>query len=91
MKKYMASLHSSYNLFHFKEGNCEGHVNLMSIMLNLVGIDSFIVHCKDKRFKNYNGDTNHAMIRVKLKLSNHIRLQILLRFRNHSNMTRLRV
>ena len=67
MKKYMASLHSSYNLFHFKEGNCEGHVNLMSIMLNLVGIDSFIVHCKDKRFKNYRGDTNHAMIRVKLK------------------------
>lgn len=66
MTKYFASLHSSYNLYHFKEGNCEGHVNLMSIMLNLVGIESMIVHCKDKRFKEYTGDTNHAMIRVKL-------------------------
>ncbi|MEG0408116.1 MAG: hypothetical protein RR623_04510 [Bacilli bacterium] len=65
-KKYFASLHSSINMFYTKKGNCEGHVNLMSIILNMLDIENETVHCKDIRLNNYCGDTNHAMIRVKL-------------------------
>ena len=61
--KNFISLHNSYIAFHFKKANCEGIVNLMSFMLQMLGIKSSNVHCLDKRYKNHY-DPNHSIIRL---------------------------
>ncbi len=65
MEKNFASLHSSYNAYHFKLANCEGIVNLMAFMLDMLKIENVNVHCSDKRISELNG-TNHSMLRVKV-------------------------
>lgn len=65
MEKSFASLHSSYNAYHFKTANCEGIVNLMGFMLDMLGVENVNVHCSDKRNGLLNG-TNHSMLRVKV-------------------------
>lgn len=65
MEKNFASLHSSYNAYHFKTANCEGVVNLMAFMLDMLGVENVNVHCSDKRSKIINS-TNHSMLRVKV-------------------------
>lgn len=62
-KKKMAMIHSSYNAFIVGKSNCEGIVNMMKFMLNMLGIRSFNVHCIDKR-TNINDLPNHSMLRV---------------------------
>ena len=61
--KNLISLHNSYITFHFKRANCEGIVNLMRFMFDMLGIPSANVHCIDKRY-NSHYFTNHAVIRV---------------------------
>ncbi len=63
-KKNLGSLHNSFNTCHFKRGNCEGIVNLMRFMLQIVNVESENVHCHDKRFRN-SIDLNHALLRAK--------------------------
>ena len=63
--KKLASLHNSSLTYFDKRGNCEGFVNLMSFMLDMLGIRNMIIHCLDKRSGSSSG-SNHAMIRVKL-------------------------
>lgn len=65
MEKNFASLHSSYNAYHFKLANCEGIVNLMAFMLDMLKVKNVNVHCSDKRIDGMNG-TNHSMLRVKV-------------------------
>ena len=62
MKKNFTSLHNSYLAYLTKSANCEGHVNLMHFMLNMLGIDSRNIHCIDRRSNEY--FPNHAIIRV---------------------------
>lgn len=62
-KKKLAMIHSSYNAFIAGKANCEGIVNLMKFMLNMLNVRSFNVHCIDNRH-NINGLPNHSMIRV---------------------------
>lgn len=66
MEKNFASLHSSYNAYHFKLANCEGVVNLMAFMLDMLNIENINVHCSDKKYGIFNG-TNHSMLRVKIE------------------------
>ena len=63
--KRFSTLHNSYKTYYFKRGNCEGIVNLMSFMLNMLGIENVNVHVNDKRSRNISG-TNHSIIRVKM-------------------------
>ena len=65
MEKNFASLHSSYNAYHFKIANCEGIVNLMAFMLDMLKVENVNVHCRDRRLGGMNG-TNHSMLRVKV-------------------------
>lgn len=62
-KQKLAMIHSSYNAFIIGRTNCEGIVNMMKFMLNMLGIRSFNVHCIDSR-NNVNCLPNHSMIRV---------------------------
>lgn len=64
--KNFVSLHNSYIAFHFKKANCEGIVNLMQFMYEMLGITSSNVHCIDLKYKNYLR-TNHALIRILYK------------------------
>ena len=64
--KNFVSLHNSYIAFHFKKANCEGIVNLMQFMYEMLGITSANVHCIDLKYKNYMRP-NHALIRVLYK------------------------
>lgn len=61
--KNLTSLHNSYIAFHFKKANCEGIVNLMNFMLNMLDVNSANVHCIDRRFNNVYIN-NHALLRV---------------------------
>ena len=60
--RHFGSLHSSYYAYHFRNANCEGMVNLMKFMSNVLGIESEDVHCSDKR-SNSTG-LNHAIYRT---------------------------
>lgn len=62
-KKNLGSLHNSFNTCHFKRGNCEGIVNLMRFMLQILNVKSENVHCHDKRFRN-SMELNHALLRA---------------------------
>jgi len=64
--KNFVSLHNSYIAFHFKKANCEGFVNLMQFMYEMLEIKSANVHCVDLKYKNYMRP-NHALIRVLYK------------------------
>lgn len=64
--KNFVSLHNSYIAFHFKKANCEGIVNLMQFMFEMLGITSSNVHCIDLKYKNYMRP-NHALIRILYK------------------------
>lgn len=64
--KNFVSLHNSYIAFHFKKANCEGFVNLMQFMYEVLGIRSANVHCIDLKYKNYM-QPNHALIRILYK------------------------
>ena len=61
--RHFGSLHGSYYAYYFRNANCEGMVNLMKFMSNVLGIESEDVHCSDKR----GGTTglNHAIYRTK--------------------------
>ena len=56
-------LHSSYNALIRGKSNCEGYVNLMKFMLNILGINSYNVHCKLKRHEKINTN-NHSIIKI---------------------------
>ena len=62
-KKKFAMIHSSYSALMMGKSNCEGSVNLMRFLLNLLHINSFNVHCIDLK-NNVNDLNNHAMIRI---------------------------
>jgi len=62
-KNKFAMIHSSYNALMLGKSNCEGFVNLIKFMLNILEIRSFNVHCIDVR-NNVNNLPNHAMIRI---------------------------
>lgn len=64
--KNFVSLHNSYIAFHFKKANCEGFVNLMQFMYEMLGIKSANVHCIDLKYRNYIYP-NHALIRILYK------------------------
>lgn len=61
--KHFGSLHSSYYAYYFRNANCEGMVNLMKFMSNILGIESEDVHCSDKRSCSIG--LNHAIYRTK--------------------------
>lgn len=63
-KKNLGSLHSSFNTYHFKCGNCEGIVNLMRFMLSILNVDTENVYCHDKRGKE-SMEVNHSLLRAK--------------------------
>ena len=60
--RHFGSLHSSYYAHYFRNANCEGMVNLMKFMSNVLGIESEDVHCSDKR--SYSTGLNHAIYRT---------------------------
>lgn len=62
-KNKLAMIHSSYSALMIGKANCEGFVNLMKFMLNILEIRSFNVHCIDDK-NNINNLPNHAMIRI---------------------------
>ena len=62
--KTLNNFHSSYYAYHFKQSNCEGIVNLMVLMLRMLDIPAWNVHCHDKRASQLGN--NHALVRVKL-------------------------
>jgi len=62
-KNRLAMLHSSYNALMIGKSNCEGFINAMKFLLNILGIRSFNVHCIDLR-NNINNLPNHALIRI---------------------------
>lgn len=58
-----AMIHTSFAAAIHKRSNCEGSVNLMRIMLNILGIKSHNVHCTGINEKN-KLVLNHSAIRV---------------------------
>ena len=62
-KNSLAMIHSSYNALMLGKANCEGFVNSMKFMLNILGVRSFNVHCIDVK-NNINNLPNHALIRI---------------------------
>lgn len=64
VRKLFNSFHSSYYAYRFKEANCEGRVNLMVFMLEMLGIHAHNVHCHDNRSENVG--SNHSVVRVKI-------------------------
>lgn len=60
--KHFGALHSSYYAYYFRNANCEGMVNLMRFMSNMLGIESEDVHCSDK--KGNSTGLNHAIYRT---------------------------
>lgn len=68
-KKTLNNIHSSYYAYYFKKANCEGRVNLLVFMLQMLGIHAQNVHCHDKRSKNDTG-SNHSIVRVNLNNDN---------------------
>lgn len=60
--RHFGALHGSYYAYHFRNANCEGMVNLMRFMSNVLGIKSEDVHCSDKR--GYSTGLNHAIYRT---------------------------
>lgn len=66
MKNEFGMIHSSYNALIKGKSNCEGYVNLMKFILNILDIKSYDVHCKlHKDEKLY--ENNHAIIKIKYK------------------------
>ena len=63
IKKKFAMLHSSFMAMIYHKSNCEGYVNLMKFMLNILDIKSYDVHCVDPRHGEVNR-CNHAILRV---------------------------
>ncbi len=64
-KRNFAMIHTSYSAAMFKNSNCEGYVNLMKFMLNMLNIKSHNVHCTSVTAE----DTtvlNHSSIRINL-------------------------
>jgi len=62
-RKKFASFHNSYVAYHLKKANCDGYVNLMRFMLNMLNVQSFNVHCRDRRSSILS--ENHSILRVK--------------------------
>ena len=62
IRKLFNSFHSSFFAYRFKEANCEGRVNLMVFMLEMLGVHAHNVHCHDNR-SNLSG-SNHSIVRV---------------------------
>ena len=60
--KHFGALHGSYYAYYFRNANCEGMVNLMKFMSNMLGIECEDVHCSDK--KGYTTGLNHAIYRT---------------------------
>lgn len=60
--RHFGALHGSYYAYHFRNANCEGMVNLMKFMSNVLGISGEDVHCSDK--KGYSTGLNHAIYRT---------------------------
>jgi len=63
--KRFTFLHSSYSAFKLGRANCEGLVNLMIFMLNMLNVPCFNVHCIDKKYHDYTAP-NHSIIRILL-------------------------
>ncbi len=63
--KHFGAVHSSYYAYYFRNANCEGMVNLMKFMSNMLGIHSEDVHCSDK--KGNSTGLNHAIYRTMYK------------------------
>lgn len=61
--KHFGALHGSYYAYYFRNANCEGMVNLMKFMSNMLGIECEDVHCSDK--KGGSTGLNHAIYRTK--------------------------
>ncbi|MDD2435094.1 MAG: hypothetical protein PHO63_02445 [Bacilli bacterium] len=66
IKKKFAMIHSSYTALMYRRSNCEGYVNLMKFMLEMVDIKSYNVRCIDPSYGELER-SNHAMIRVPYK------------------------
>ena len=64
-RKNYGMIHSSYSAMVFKRSNCEGYVNLMKLLLKMIDIESFNVHCTTVDAWNTFSFT-HACIRVKI-------------------------
>lgn len=63
MKNDFGMIHSSYNALIKGKSNCEGYVNLMKFILNILGIKSYDVHCKLHKDKNLYAN-NHSIIKI---------------------------
>jgi len=64
MKNDFSMIHSSYNALIKGNSNCEGYVNFMRFILNILGIKSYNIHCK--LHKDSTLDTNnHSIIKIK--------------------------
>lgn len=61
--KHFGALHGSYYAYYFRNANCEGMVNLMKFMSNMLGIECEDIHCSDK--KGGSTGLNHAIYRTK--------------------------
>lgn len=64
VRKLFNSFHSSYYAYRFKESNCEGRVNLIVFMLEMLGVHAHNVHCHDNRSDSVG--SNHSVARVLL-------------------------
>ena len=61
-KRKFASFHNSSVAYHTKKANCDGYVNLMRFMLTMLNVQSFNVHCRDRRSRVL--AQNHSILRV---------------------------